>query len=287
MVRKVRRIFIIVMALAFGAALWAQEAKKEAPKYGWSKELVGSLNLTQTQFDNWAQGGENSLSWQLNINGKFVNDQEKTNWSNSGKISFGMVKVGDGESKKSVDEIKLESVFTYKMNLYVNPYLAATAETQFAKGYNYTDTGKMAISNFMDPAYFTQSAGLGFSPNEQIKTRLGAALKETITDKYPVPYADDPETSEIEKTKVEFGAESVTDFSRKLAENILLTSKLELFSNLKSFDQIDVKWDTILSAKVAKYVDVTFNVKLFYDKDISKKRQLKQMLALGLTYSFL
>lgn len=198
-----------------------------------------------------------------------------------------MVKVGDASSKKSVDEIKLESVFTYKMNLYVNPYLAATGETQFYQGYNYTDTGRVAISNFLDPGYFTQSAGIGFSPNDQFKTRLGAALKETITKKYPVPYADDPETDKVEKTKVEFGAESVTDFSRKLAENILLTSKLELFSNLKGVDQIDVKWDTILSAKVAKYVDVNFNVKLFYDKDISKKRQLKQMLALGLTYSFL
>jgi len=282
-----RQILLTLLVLAIITVLLAQEKKEEAPQYGWSKELVSSLNLTQTQFDNWAQGGENSLSWQLNINGKFVNDQEKMNWSNSGKFSFGRVKVGDEESKKSVDEIKLESVFTYKMNQYVNPYLAATGETQFTKGYDYTPLGKIAISDFMDPAYFTQSVGLGFSPNNQVKTRLGAALKETITDKHPIPYADDPETAEVEKTKVEFGAESVTDFSRKLAENILLTSKLELFSDLKSFDQIDVKWDTILTAKVAKYVDVTFNVKLFYDKDISKKRQLKQMLALGLTYSFL
>ena len=68
---------------------------------------------------------------------------------------------------------------------------------------------------------------------------------------------------------------------------MLLTSKLELFSNLESFQQIDVKWDTILSAKVARYVDVNLNVKLFYDRDISRKRQLKQALTLGLTYTIL
>ena len=79
--------------------------------------MVGGINLTQTSFDNWAQGGENSYAWQLNLNFKFVNDQEKTNWSNSGKFAYGATKTGDQDSRKSIDEIKLESVLTYKMNL--------------------------------------------------------------------------------------------------------------------------------------------------------------------------
>ena len=281
--------FVLVMIFVFSLATFsqAQEKKKEAPKYGWKNEMVGSLNLTQTSFDNWGQGGENSLAWQLNLNAKFENDQAKYNWTNNGKLAFGNIKVGDEETKKSVDEIKLESVYTYKMNLYVNPYVAVSGETQLAKGYEYNPDGKDSVlSAFMDPAYFMQSVGLGYAPNEQIKTRLGAALKETLSDKYG--FADDKETmNKIETSKVEFGAESVTDLSRKLAENILLTSKLELFSNFKAFDEIDVRWDNILSAKVAKYVDVNFNFKLFYDKDISTKRQLKQTLALGLTYTFL
>jgi hypothetical protein len=32
---------------------------------------------------------------------------------------------------------------------------------------------------------------------------------------------------------------------------------------------------------------VNFNLKLFYDRDISTKRQLMQSLALGLTYTLL
>ena len=73
----------------------------------------------------------------------------------------------------------------------------------------------------------------------------------------------------------------------KIAENILLTSKLELFSNLQSLKEIDVRWDTIFSSKISKYIDVNFNVQLFYDRDISHKRQLKQALSIGLTYTFL
>ncbi len=265
----------------------ARSQETEAPKYGWQKEVVGTINLSQTTFDNWAQGGENSVAWQVNLNVKFVNDQKKYNWSNTGKFSFGMVKVGDGTTKKSVDEIKLESVLTYKLGVYVNPYLAATAETQFARGYNYTVTPNVAISNFMDPGYFTQSAGLGIEPVKNLKIRVGGALKETVTRDFPAPYADDPNTPEVEKTRVEVGAESVTDFSWKVSENTLFTTKLELFSNLKALDQVDVRWDNILAAKVAKYLDVNFNVKLFYDRDISRKRQLKQALMIGFTYSFL
>lgn len=281
------KIKFIILQLVLCTALMAQE-KEDAPQYGWQREMTGGVNLTQTSFDNWAQGGENQMAWQLNLVFKFVNDQEKNNWANSGKFSFGSTKSGDDELKKSIDEIKLESVYTHKLHVYINPYIAGTAETQFAPGYAYADDGKTQISGFMDPGYFRESVGVGFSKSEVVKTRLGAALKQTITSDYPAPYADDPETlDKLEKTKNEFGAESVTDVNWKVTETSLFTSKLELFSNMKEFDEIDVNWDNVFTTKISKYFNVNFNLKLFYDKDISAKRQLKQAIALGLTYTFL
>jgi len=284
--RKFINIFIIVFLVS--QILLAQEEKKE-PEYGWQKELVGNINFTQNSFDNWAQGGEDSWSWATEIRGKFINDQEKFNWSNTGKLALGKTKVGSNESRKAADEIKLESVYTYKMSLHVNPYVAVTGLTQVAEGFKYFDgdTTKVAISNFLDPAFFTESIGVGFEPVNNFKTRFGAALKQTITDKYSKPYADDPETSKIEKTKNEVGMESVTDYSRKLNEIILFTTKLELFSNIKSFEEIDVNWDNLFTAKIASNINVSFNVRLFYDNDISKQRQLQQTLAVGLSYSFI
>ena len=281
-------VLMIVFSNFLAASLLAQQKPPEEPKYGWQKEIVGGVNLTQTSFDNWAQGGENSFAWQLNLNFKFINDQEKTNWTNSGKFTCGATKTGDQESRKSIDEIKLESVFTCKPGVYLNPYVAVTGETQFAAGYNYGTDPKTQISAFMDPGYFRESVGVGYQPNHIVKTRFGMALKQTITSDYPVPYADNPDTKDkIEKTKNEIGAESVTDVSWKISNNMLFTSQLELFSALKAFDEIDVNWDNVLTAKISKYFNVNFNVKLFYDRDISKKRQLKQALAMGLTYSFL
>ncbi|MCA9732828.1 MAG: DUF3078 domain-containing protein [Deferribacteres bacterium] len=269
------------------SAVFAQEQAAEAPKYGWQKEMVGGLNLTQNKFDNWAQGGENSFAWQLNLNFKFVNDLEKSNWANSGKLTYGTTKTGEQEARKSIDEIKLESVYTYKLGSLANPYVAATGETQFAPGYAYSGDSKTQISAFFDPAFFRESVGIGVKPNDIIQTRAGASVKQTLASE-EYPFADDPDTPDkIETTKNEIGAESVTDLNWKVAENTLLTSKLELFTTFAAFDETDVNWDNVLTTKISKYINMNFNFKLFYDKDISPKRQIKQAFAFGLTYTFL
>jgi hypothetical protein len=281
-------VVVLLLSICLGTSVFAQEKPEEEPKYGWKKEMVGGINLTQTSLSNWTQGGENSFAWQLNFNFKFINDQEKWNWANSGKLTFGSTKLGDQEFQKSIDEIRLESVLTYKQGTYVNPYAAITAETQFAPGYNYDTEPKTQISAFMDPGYFRESIGVGYYPNEIVKTRLGVALKQTITSNYPTPYADDPDTvDKTEKTKNEFGVESVTDISWKITKNSLFTSKLELFYSLKAFDETDINWDNVFTIMISKYFNININLKLFYDKDISKKRQIKQAIALGFTYSFL
>jgi hypothetical protein len=155
------------------------------------------------------------------------------------------------------------------------------------KGYQYTEELKIPVSNFMDPGYITFGAGFGYTPVEYLKSRLGVASKITVTKEYAVGITDDPATEAVEKTDVEFGMQSVTELSKQLAENILLTSKLELFSNLNRIDEVDVRWDSLLAMKVSRFIDVSLNLELFYDKNISTKRQLKQLLALGLSYSFL
>lgn len=281
-------VLLLFLSIFLGTYVFAQEKPEKKPKYGWQKEMVGGINLTQTSLSNWTQGGENSFAWQLNFNFKFIKSQEKYNWANSGKFTYGSTKIGDQEFRKSIDEIKLESVLTYRLGMFVNPFIACTAETQFAPGYSYDTDPKKQISSFMDPGYFRESIGVEYQPNNLVKSRLGIALKQTITSDFPVPYADDPNTEDkIEKTKNEFGAESVTDLSWKVTKNSLFTSKLELFSTLKAFDETDVNWDNVFTIMISKYINININFKLFYDKDISKKRQIKQAIAFGFTYSFL
>lgn len=266
----------------------AQQTQQEQPEYGLKKEIVATLNLTQASFDNWKQGGESSLAWQTSLDMNFDLDEEKHGWANSVEFELGFAKIAGEAARKSADDIKMESVYTRKLGHLLNPFVAVTAQTQFVAGFNFDDNDqKTNISKFLDPGYFTQSLGLGYTPGKNFKTRLGATLKETITSDFAKPFTDDPDTPELEKSRVEGGISSVTNFKKSFEENVLFTSRLDLFSDLGAFDRIDVLWENNLTLKVTKYINVNLNVDLFYDKDISDKRQVKQVLLVGFTYSFL
>ena len=279
-----KKVLLLFFSITF--TVYAQDTTK-VPDWGWKHSLVGGLNLTQVAFTDWAQGGENALAWGLSLEGKSVNDLEKSNWSNSYKFAFGQARLGNLGLRKTDDKIDLETVLTYKFGTYVNPYAAATLKSQFAQGYKYDGVGnKTPVSRFFDPGYLTQSVGAGYQPIPEIKTRFGAALREILTSEF-TGYADDPTTTAIEKTRVDGGLESVTEVEWKIDDNILFTSKLELFAPFKTIDEIVVRNDNTIAAAVNKYITVNLNVQLINEKRISPRTQIKETLAIGLTYRLL
>jgi len=279
--KTLMKMVVLISICGFIRMAIAQEAeKKEEIKYGWLKSTVGNVSFTQNTFDNWSKGGEDSWSWQSDILAKFIKKEPKYEWANNGKLSYGKTQVGH-DARKAADEIKLESVYTYVLNWPVNPFVSGMGQTQFTKGYNYTVDPKVEISNFLDPGYFTESIGFKYAPSDIIQTRIGAASKQTVTDKFADIYAKG------DKFRVEYGAESVTDLVVKLGQNLLYNSKLELFSTVNRFDEVDVNWDNLFTVKATKYINVIWNLRLYYDKDISSQRQLKETLAVGLTYTIL
>jgi len=276
------KTFMILLSVC---SLWAQKDTTSV----WSNEVVSTLNYTNSSFDNWVAGGDDAFTWELNVLASFGLDKKDMSWENTIKLAYGETKVSGSvpdEAKKTSDEIKVESVLKYKMGIAINPYLATTGQTQFTKSYSYKALPKTAISDFMDPAYFTQSLGVGYAKGKQFKTRAGFSIKETITSKF-TSFADDPKTTEIEETRVDYGMELVTDYNNKISKNILLKSKLEIFSDFSGIKHVDVAWDNLFSAKVSEIISVSFNYKLVYDSNISAKRQTRRVLSAGLTYSIL
>jgi len=278
---------LILMVLAVGIS-YGQEAKKDELKIGWNKQLVGTLNFSQASFDNWAAGGENSWSALFNLTGSFINKQEKWNWRNFYKLEYGQSRIGDAEARKTTDEIFVESEYSHNVSRIIGAFAAVNGRTQLTPGYDFSIAPKVEISKFFNPAYFRESIGLKYTPSDIFNTRGGFGLKQTVvSDTSFAFYTDDLDTDDLEKLRNEVGFESVSNLNYKIKKNILFTSNLDIFSNLKSFNQIDVRWDNLISAEVIKYITVSFNLQLYYDRDLSLKRQLKQYLAVGLTYSLL
>ncbi len=254
---------------------------------GWNHAISASLNLNQVAFSNWATGGDNVLSYNATILGKSINDQEKTSWTNNYKFGFGQASLGDQGLRKTDDIIDLESILAYKLNTFINPYAAVTFKTQFTTGYEYSgDSIKTPMSTFLDPAYSRQAVGIGFILLPELKTRVGLALRETFTSRYN-KWADDPSTPEIERTRVEGGIEWVTEATVTIDDNLFYTSKLETFSAFKTFDKWVVYNDNIITAKVSKLINVTFNVTIRYEEFVLPRTQIREGLSLGISYQLL
>jgi hypothetical protein len=278
-------LFFLIGILPLSALSLAQTAQP-VPEYGWKHGLVAGLTLTQVGFTDWAQGGENALAYTIFADGKSIDDEENFNWTNTYKFAFGQTRLSSQGLRKADDIIDLSTVFTYKLGTLINPYAAATMKTQFAKGYMYPKADSaVQVSAFFDPGYLTQSAGVGYQPIKGIKTRLGFALREISTNKFNL-YSDNPETKDkIEKVSVDGGMESVTDVEWQLDDNVLFTMKLEMFAPFKRFDEIVMRDNIALTAKVNNYITAMFNVQLINEKRVTPRTQIKETIALGLSYT--
>lgn len=256
----------------------AAEAQPIADTSSWKHSVTAGVTATQVSYTDWAQGGENALAWTATLDGKSSLMPANYDWTTTYNIAYGNTKLGTQGVRKTDDKIDIASTFTYKVDVYVNPYVSATFKSQFSKGYNYDALGNAtAISNYLDPGYFTQSAGAGYQPIPEVKTRLGAALREILTDKFTNYSGGD-------KTQVEGGLESVTEVDARLDDNLFFKAKLELFSAFKKMEEVIVRSDNTLTAKISKYFSTNINVQLIQERAVTPRTQVKQTIALGFSY---
>ncbi len=281
------KTMISLLLLVAASAALAQDSKSVLPASAdtsWKHTMIISANITQVSFTDWAQGGENALAYALFLEGKSTYAVNVIEWVNEYKFGYGQAKLGSQSIRKTDDKIDLGSVLTYKIGTYINPFASASLNTQFAEGVLYDATGHaIQVSNFFDPAYIMQTVGVGYQPGPIVKTRLGAALRETIAKNYAKAYIGDS----TKTVKVESGVESVTEVGWTVMENVVLNAKLEIFAPVKHFNLTTIRSDNTLSAKVNKFLSMNLNVYLLNDPQVQARTQIKQTLALGFNYTLM
>jgi hypothetical protein len=275
--------FCLLALLTFVS--FAQEATEEKKDTLWTPRGVVGINLSQVAFDNWSQGGQNSLSFTFfSLLGlDYIGDPWK--WRNGLKFAYGRTKIGDEEYRTNDNEIFFQSTLIYHINWAVSPYAGLTARTAVTKGFDYDSVPSVQIVDFMDPFYLTEALGFIYDQIPNFSSRLGIGMKQTWADKFALRYTDDSETPELEKFKNETGIESVTEYKWEFMENMAYLTSLRLFGTFDDLSVWDVRWDNLIVAKVNDYISVSFNVLLIYDEDESMQRQLKEALQLGISYN--
>lgn len=281
----------------------------------WENNNKLGLDISEIAFVNWSVGGNNSVT--VLGKGEFSRNYSKgnLNWENELLLKYGLNSQEGQVLRKTDDQIKFTSTFGYRKDTISNWYYSAkfNFNTQFSNGYAYPNT-EDEISGPFSPAYIFLGVG-----SEYIRKDLGLnvylspltnkttlVLNRTLANQgaFGVDAAVYDEEGNLirsgKTSRTEVGILITNSLKRQVFKNIVLDHRLSLYTDyINKFGNIDVDWQLQLDMTVNEYVKANLGLHVIYDDDIKAteeigdevvqvgpKIQLKQMLGVGLTYTF-
>ncbi|MFC2109571.1 DUF3078 domain-containing protein [Bacteroidota bacterium] len=275
----------------------------------WALKKNVGLILTQTAFVNWNSGGDNSVAGIANAEVEYNYKKKGVFWDNRARVRYGLNKKEGNGVRKTDDIIEITSNFGHRRSENSSWYNSArfNFRTQFSNGYKYSSKGRgNAISKFFSPAYIFLGIGTQYTDKSKKykiyispitnKTTLVFNQRLANSGAFGVDkaiYENDVLVKEGRNSKIEFGTLFTGEWTKDIMENIIMNNKLGLYSDyLNKYGNIDLDWELRFDLKVNKYVKANVGTHILYDDDVkdketsSPKVQLKQLLGVGLTYSF-
>lgn len=259
---------------------------------------VTGLNLSQTAMTNWSAGGENSVAGTAYLNGSALRKSGNWLWENQLILEYGIAKTKTTGTRKVGDKIDFSTKLGYSTNGIWFYTGMADFKTQFANGYKYSDAGKGdPISKLMAPAYSNVSLGMEYRKSWFSLYMSPVAGKLTFVQDDHLSSIGAFGVKKGDKFRAEFGAYFKARAERELVENVKVISTLGMFTAYdKSFGNVDVDWDILISMKINKFMSATLNTTLKYDDDIKyvnndgvqkgPRVQFKEVLGVGFSYNF-
>lgn len=281
-------------------AIFVSAQEKQDTSY-WKKGGLASITFSQTSLTNWSGGGDNAISTNARLN-LFSNfNKGKNSWENTLNLEYGLIKQGDQGVRKSIDKIDFTTKYGHKNGGHWYYTGLLDFKTQFAKGYNYSNTDGVndtKVSNLLAPAYITLSLGMDYKPNE-----IFSAYISPLTSKMTVVNDDDLSDAGAfgvdagDNFRGEFGAFTKMALNKDILKNVNLKSTLDLFTNYsENFGNVDVLWEVMINMKVNDFLTASINTSLVYDDDVDyinkdgnnkgPKVQFKEIVGIGLAYKF-
>jgi len=268
--------------------------KLPVPKY-WSYLGTGKMDIAQVWIDQWAKGGENSITTLFILNFQANYARKKVKWNNDFEYRYGFIRPGDKPLRKNEDKIKINSILNYyAFNKFYYGF-TVTGLSQFFKGYQYiNDSTRKVVSDYLSPLYFTAALGLNYLPIKQL-----SVFFSPLTDK--IIYVND--TVSVNQTtygvpvgkkmKTEPGLIIKSVLNWNINKNINVLSKLDLFTRYTDLKKYNVDWENTLTFKFTNLLQATLNTHLIYDPDVLIKQsdgsskqsvQFKEVFSIGFFY---
>ena len=286
-----RLILLCTLILGGLAPLMAQDAEAPADTSLWKLGGAGTLTYKEVGLFNWTAGGQSNMTLIGNLNVFANRKTQLSTWENSLDLAYGFIKnnfIFDPESPivKAEDRIDLNSKYGRKAwndKVFYSGLVNFRSQFDFGRQNPFDD---VYISRFMAPGYLIFAAGLDYKPNDALSFFFSPASgKVTMvfddslasTGAFGVNQFVDPEdpnsgfrNGNSENVRVEIGATFRAKYKKDIVENVALESNLELFSNFIDRPQnIDVRWNNAVIAKINKFITVNLFTDLIYDHDIN------------------
>lgn len=316
-----RTIFLGVILLAHLPILTSAQQEDETQDSTFWKS-GGELNATfqQVGLSNWAGGGQSTIA----LGGVFsaflsYDDTTRRRWENSLEISYGISRIGSSEDArftKTKDNLVYTSRYGRKIteHLYLSTLL--DVRTQIAQGFkieqiNDTIQDERLVSQFMAPGFLIASLGLTYSPAKRkinigkidAKKREGnyfALSLSPFSGKFTFVLNEQLVESEQFNTngrrvRAEAGASMTLGVRRKLLDNVVFSSNLNLFAAYEEFQNVDFNLESLLVLRVNEYIVSNISLQLIYDNDINVERddgtagpalQVQNAINVGFAYGF-
>ncbi|GAB3555516.1 DUF3078 domain-containing protein [Spirosoma fluminis] len=269
----------------------------------WQRSFSGGVNFNQASFSNWAGGGTNSIAIGAVIAARALYEKARWSWDNTADLQLGFVNQ-NGTSRKSADQLLLNSVAGCKISSNLDLFASGTFSTFFAPGYRYTNLApnetRFKVSNFLSPGQLTFAWGVAYKPSDWFALRVSPfAPRLTFLSDQSVRFREGADKIPVrDPTAVAYGVapgrsirtewlalQLQAALTRNLSENISINAKYQLYANYQTLDAIDHRLDLTLTAKINRYLTTTLAVIALYDEDFSDALQLQQTLAIGLVYN--
>lgn len=281
----------------------------------WRNKNKLGFDISQIAFVNWSAGGNSAISGLIKGDFSRVYTKGNQKWVNELIVRYGLNQQDGVELRKTEDLLQFSSTYGYRKDSITNWYHSAkfNFNTQFSNGYSYPNTDK-AISRLFAPAYIFLGVGTENSTKskhrvfylspftfkttfvlDQTLANQGAfGVTEAIVDSNGLIIANG------KQVRTELGFLFSSYYKKEIAKNIVWGNKLVLFTDyINKFGNIDIDYDFKLDLTVNQYVKVNIGARIIYDDDIKVKEekegkqvtvgpklQIRQMLGVGLVYTF-
>ncbi len=266
----------------------------EVAASNWERSLRASLTGTQATYRNWSQGGTDNLAILGTTAYSSEYSRDRYGYKVDINLRYGQTQIGDGDFIKSDDRIRIRNQTSRKFrDERLSAIFNLNFESQFDKGYKnpVPEEGEQRelISRFMAPAYITQVLGLGYKPVESLRIEGGIAMKQTIVavtdENLSRRYFGDG--NEDQNFRNEAGLSLLIGYERRVMENIFYSGYVETFTNVnRSLNYTDVLFINEITGQINRYISANVEFVLAYDREIERDLQVKQIISLGLSYSF-